>query len=180
MYLLACVSARVNVPILTCEGVIGRCTFQFRLIIFCYPFWIRSMSVRIFRPFWIRFNLFPYCAICFSAWQFMILIKERARMLFNWKNGFQRLHPKKGYCSTTLKARTHAHITRTHAHITRTLNHIRTSLRILFCSCSFRLPRSTALQVMASTLDRAQLLDYTRAGVRRYSKSTTDACVVHA
>ena len=29
---------------------------------------------------------------------------------FNWKNGFT---PKKGYCSTTLKALTHAHITRT-------------------------------------------------------------------
>ena len=40
--------------------------------------------------------------------------------------------------------------------------------------------RSTALQVMASTLDRTQLLDYTRAGVRRYSKSATDTCVVHA
>ena len=28
--------------------------------------------------------------------------------MFNWKNGFQRLHQKKGYCSTTLKARTYA------------------------------------------------------------------------
>ena len=70
-------------------------SFRSRLIIFRYPFWIRSKSVRIFRPFWIRFNLFPCCAICFSAWQFMILIKERACMLFNWKNGFQRLHQNK-------------------------------------------------------------------------------------
>ena len=38
--------------------------------------------------------------------------------------------------------------------------------------------RSTALQVMASALDRAQLLDYTRAGVWRYLKSATDTCVV--
>ena len=50
------------------------------LIIFRYPFWIRSRSVHIFRPFWIRFNLFPCCAICFSTWQFMILIKECACM----------------------------------------------------------------------------------------------------
>ena len=103
--------------------------FRSRLIIFRYPFWIRSRSVRIFRPFWIRFNLFPCCAICFSAWQFMILIKERACMLFNWKNGFLRLQQKKDIVYM-LKARTlahitrtHAHITRTHAHITRTLNH---------------------------------------------------------
>ena len=143
------------------------------------PFLIRSRSVRIFRPFWSRFNLFPCCAICFSVWQFMILIKERARMLLTGRMVFSE-YTKKGYCSTALKARTHAHITRRHAHITRTLNHIRTSLRVLFCSCSFRLSRSTALQVMASTLDRAQLLDYTRACVRRYSKSVTDTCVVHA
>ena len=39
------------------------------------------------------------------------------------------------------------------------------------CSCFFRLSRSTALQVMASTLDRKQLLDYTLAGIRRYLKS---------
>ena len=42
------------------------------------------------------------------------------------------------------------------------------------CSCSFRLSRSTALQVMASTLDRAQLLDYARAGVRCHLKSAKD------
>ena len=30
---------------------------------------------------------------------------------------------------------------------------------------------------MASTLDRAQLLDFIRAGVRRYLKSATDTCV---
>ena len=70
-------------------------SFRSRLIIFRYPFWIRSRSVRIFRLFWIRFNLFPCCAICFSAWQFIILIKERACMLFNRKNGFRRLHQKK-------------------------------------------------------------------------------------
>ena len=59
------------------------------------PFLIRSRSVRIFRPFWIRLNLFPCCAICFSAWQFMILIKKRACMLFNWRNSFQGLHQKR-------------------------------------------------------------------------------------
>ena len=48
------------------------------------------------------------------------------------------------------------------------------------CSCSFQLSRSTALQVMASTLDHAQLLDYTQRGVRRYLKSTTDTCVVRS
>ena len=42
------------------------------------------------------------------------------------------------------------------------------------CSCSFRLSRSTALQVMASTLNRSQLLDYTRAGVRRNLKFVKD------
>ena len=42
------------------------------------------------------------------------------------------------------------------------------------CSCSFRLSGSTFLQVMASTLDHAQLLDYTRAGVRCHLKSTMD------
>ena len=50
-------------------------------------------------------------------------------------------------------------------------------INILFCSCSFRLSRSTALQVMTSTLDRTQLLDYTMAGVRRYLKSTTNTCL---
>ena len=39
------------------------------------------------------------------------------------------------------------------------------------CSCSFRLSCSTALQVMASTLVHAQLLDYTQAGVRHHLKS---------
>ena len=86
------------------------------------PFLIRSRSVHIFRPFWIRFYLFPCCAICFSAWQFMILIKERACTLLTGRMVFSD-YTKKGYCSTKLKARTHTHITRTHAHITRTLNH---------------------------------------------------------
>ena len=84
------------------------------------PFPIRLRSVRIFCPFWVRFNLFTCCAICFSTWQ----------------------------------------------------SYVR------FCSCSFRPSRSTALQVMASTLDRTQLPECTRAGVRRYLKSTTDTCVV--
>ena len=144
------------------------------------------MSVHIFCPFWIRFNLFPCCAICFSALQFMILIKERACMLLTGRMFFND-YTKKRYCSTMLKARTlthitrtHAHITHTHAHITCTLNHTSLSLRVLFCSYSFRLSRSTALQVMASTLDHTQLLDYTRAGVRRDLKSATDTCIVHA
>ena len=74
----------------------------------------------------------------------------------------------------------HARSHHTHAHSHHADAQSYTSLRVLFCSCSFRLSRSTALHVMASTLDRAQLLDYTRAGVRRYSKSATDTCVVHA
>ena len=98
-------------------------SFRSRLIIFRYPFWIRSRSVHIFCPFWSRFNLFPCCTICFSAWQFMILIKERACMLLTGRM-FSATTPKKGYCSTTLKARTHAHITHMHAHIMCTLNHI--------------------------------------------------------
>ena len=36
----------------------------------------------------------------------------------------------------------------------------------------------TALQVIASTVDHAQLLDYTQASVRRYLKSMTDTRVV--
>ena len=134
--------------------------------------------MRIFRPFWIRFNLFPCCAICFSAWQFMILIKERACMLFNWKNGFQRLHQKRILFYRAKGSHARSHHTHACSHHVHAQSH--TSLRVLFCSCSFRLSRSTALQVMASTLDRAQLLDYTRAGVRRYSKSATDTCVVLA
>ena len=51
----------------------------------------------------------------------------------------------------------HTHARSHHAHA-----QSHTSLRVLFCPCSFRLSRSTALQVMASTLDRAQLLDYRR------------------
>ena len=163
----------------------SRCRLMKRLIIFRYSFWIRSRSVRIFRPFWVRFNFFLCCAICFSAWQFMILIKERTCMLLTGRMVFSD-YTKKRILFTMLKARTLVHITRTHAHIARTLTsrarsitHF-ASLRVLFCSCSFRLSRSTALQVMASTLDRTQLLDYTRAGARRYSKSATDTCVVHA
>ena len=144
------------------------------------PFLIRSRSVRIFRPFWIRFNLFPCCAICFSAWQFMILIKERACMLFNWKNGFQRLHQKRILFYHAKGSHACSHHTHARSHHAHAQSHTCTSLRVLFCSCSFQLSRSTALQVMASTLDRAQLLDYTRAGVRHYSKSATDTCVVHA
>ena len=44
------------------------------------------------------------------------------------------------------------------------------SLTYVFAPAPFD-SRSTALQVMASTLDRAQLLDYKRAGVKRYLKS---------
>ena len=46
--------------------------------------------------------------------------------------------------------------------------------RVRTCSCSSRLSRSTTLQVMASTLDCAQLIDYTRAGMRRHLKSAMD------
>ena len=142
------------------------------------PFLIRSRSVHIFRPFWIRFNLFPCCVICFSAWQFMILIKEHACMLLTGRMVFSYYTKKRilFYHAKGSHARSHhTHARSYHAHA-----QSHTSLRVLFCSCSFRLSRSTALQVMASTLDRAQLLDYTRAGLRRYSKSATDTYVVHA
>ena len=144
------------------------------------PFLIRSRSVRIFRPFWIRFNLFPCCAICFSAWQFMILIKERACMLLTGRMVSSDYTKKRilFYHAKGSHARSHhTHACSHHAHAQ---SHTSLSIRVLFCSCSFRLSRSIALQIMASTLDRAQLLDYTRAGVRRYSKSATDTCVVHA
>ena len=72
----------------------------------------------------------------------------------------------------------HAKGSHARSHHMHALSH--TSLRVLFCSYSFRLSRSTAVQVMASTLDRDQLLDYTRAGVRHHLKSATDTCVVHA
>ena len=55
---------------------------------------------------------------------------------------------------------------------------IRGSLTYFFGSCSFQLSRSTALLVMASTLNCTQLLDYTWAGVRCYLKFVTDTCVV--
>ena len=159
------------------------------------PFLIRSRYVCIFRPFWIRLNLFLCCTICFSAWQFMILIKERACMLLTGRMVFSDYTIKRilFYHAKGSHARSH----HTHARSHHAQAQLHTSLRVLFCSCAFRLSRSTALQVMASTLDRAQLLDYTRdvmasildraqlldntrAGVRRYSKSTTDTCVVHA
>ena len=75
------------------------------------------------------------------------------------------------YHAKGLHARSHHMHARSH-HV-HAQSHTCTSLRVLFCSCSFRLSRSTALQVMATTLDCAQLLDYTRAGMRRYSKSAT-------
>ena len=152
-------------------------SFRSRLI-FRYPFWIRSMSVRIFRPFWIRFNLFPCCAICFSAWQFMILIKECACMLLTGRMVFSD-YTKKRILFYHVKG-SHARLHHTHARSHHVHAQSHTSLRLLFCSCSFRLSRSTALQVMASTLDRAQLLDYTRAGVRCYSISATDTSVLLA
>ena len=51
-----------------------------------------------------------------------------------------------------------------HARSHHTHAHTLLSLRVLFAPVPSD-SRSTALQVMASTLDRAQLLDYTRAGV---------------
>ena len=95
--------------------------FRSHLIIFRYPFWIRSRSVRIFPPFWIRLNLFPCCTICFIAWQFMILIKERAHMLLTGRMFFSDYTKKRilFYHAKGSHARSH----HTHAHITRTLNH---------------------------------------------------------
>ena len=98
-------------------------SFRSRLIIFRYPFWIRSRSVHIFRPFWICFNLFPCCAICFSAWQFMILIKECACMLLTGRMVFSDYTNKRilFYRAKGSHARSH------HAHA-----QSHTSLRVLF------------------------------------------------
>ena len=100
----------------------------------------------------------------------MILIKERACML-NWKNGFQRLHQKRilFYRAKGSHARSH------HAHA-----QSHTSLRVLFCSCSFRLSRSTALQVMASTMDRAPTSRLHTSRREALFEIATDICVVHA
>ena len=92
---------------------------RFIIILFRYLFWIRSRSVRIFRPFWIRFNLFPCCAICFSAWQFMILIKERARMLLTGRMVFSDYTKKRilFYRAKGSHARSHhTHARSHHAH----------------------------------------------------------------
>ena len=90
-------------------------------------------------------------------------------MLFNWKNVFQRLHQKRILFYRAKGSHARSHHTHARSHHTHAKSHT-----------SLRFSRSTALQVMASTLDRAELLDFTRAGVRRYSKSATDTCVVHA
>ena len=81
----------------------------------------------------------------------------------------------------TIKGILFYHAKGSHARSHHAQAQLHTSLRFayFFAPVPFA-SRSTALQVMASTLDRAQLLDYTRAGVRRYSKSATDTCVVHA
>ena len=94
------------------------------------PYLIRSRSVRIFRPFWNRFNLFPCCAICFAAWQFMILIKERACMLFNRKNGFQRLHQKRILFYHAKGSHASSHHTHAHSHHAHAQSH--TSLRFAY------------------------------------------------
>ena len=111
------------------------------------PFLIRSRSVRIFRPFWVRFNLFPCCAICFSAWQFMILIKERACMLLTGRMVFSDYTIKRILFYHAKGSHARSHHTHARSHHVQAQSH--TSLRVLFCSCSFRLSRSTALQVMA-------------------------------
>ena len=115
-------------------------SFRSRLIIFRYPFLIRLRSVHIFRPFWIPFNLFPCCAICFSAWQFMILIKERACMLFNWKNGFQRLHQKMILFYRAKGSHAHSHHTHARSHHAHAQSH--TSLRFAYFLLLFLPPLS--------------------------------------
>ena len=125
--------------------------------------------MRIFRLFWIRFNLFLCCAICFSTWQFMILIKEHACMLLTGRMVFSNYTKKRILFYHAKGSHACSHHTHARSHHVHAQSHTSLSLCVLFCSCSFRLSRSTALQVMASTLDRAQLLDYTRAGVRRTS-----------
>ena len=97
-------------------------SFRSRYIIFrypCYPFWIHSRSVHIFRPFWTSFNLFPCCAICFNAWQFMILIKERACMLLTGRMVFSDYTKKRilFYHAKGSHARSHhTHARSHHAH----------------------------------------------------------------
>ena len=107
----------------------------------------------------------------------MILIKECACMLLTGRMVFSDYTKKRILFYHAKGSHARSHHTHARSHHAHTQSH--TSLCVLFCSCSFRLSRSTALQVMASTLDRAQLLDYTRAGVRRYSKSATDTCIVY-
>ena len=107
-------------------------SFRSCLIIFRYPFWIRSRSVRIFRPFWIRFNLFPCCAICFSAWQFMILLKSAHACFLTGKMVFSDYTKKRILYYHAKGSHARSHHTHARSHRARTLNHIRTSLRILF------------------------------------------------
>ena len=105
--------------------------------------------MRIFRPFWIRFNLFPCCAICFSAWRFMILIKERACMLFNRKNGFQRLHQKRilFYRAKGSHARSH----HTHAHSHHAHAQLHTSLSLRFAYFFAPVPSAYLVVLLCST-----------------------------
>ena len=96
---------------------------------------------------------------------------------FSWKNGFQRLHQKRILFYHAKGSHARSHHTHARSHHAHAQSHTSLSLHIAY----FFVPvpsdsRSTALQVMASTLNRAQLLGYTRAGVRRYSKSATDTC----
>ena len=107
-------------------------SFRSRLIIFRHPFLIRSRSVRIFRPFWIRFNLFPCCAICFSAWQFMILIKERACMLLTGRMVFSDYTKKYILFYHAKGSHARSHHTHAHSHHAHAQSHTSLSLHVLF------------------------------------------------
>ena len=86
--------------------------------------------MRIFRPFWIRFNLFPCCAICFSAWQFMILIKERECMLLTGRMVFSDYTKKRILFYRAKGSHARSHHTHARSHHAHAQSH--TSLRFAY------------------------------------------------
>ena len=134
-------------------------SFRSCLIIFHYPFWIHSRSVRIFRPFWIRFNIFPCCAICFSAWQFMILIKECARMLLTGRMVFSDYTKKRILFYHAKGSHARSHHTHTRSHRVHAKSHT------YFASRTF-------LLLFLPTLSYVVLL-YTGHGLNTGSRSTS-------
>ena len=156
--------AQKNLP-LPFNGKEQNGSFCSCLIIFHYPFHnlflirLRSMHTRgslmhVFAPV----PSDSLIVLLYRSWlqQWMHstsrLHTSRHEALFEIRNGYLRRTSVKFNCNTCV---------------------VRT------CSCYFRLSCSTAVQVMSSTMDRSQILDYTRRGVRRYLKFARDTCIVH-